>query len=266
MLRVVTLNILIDLQLWDWRGPAIVSAFKNTSPDIIALQEVHLSPNTAQWIAERLNGYQLYLAPDSGMKLGQEGLAILTRLPISQHIILDLGAQNRKAQVIHFSQSGQEYALINTHLFWQAGHTPERQKQAQMLLDYLEGLPGHIHQILCGDFNDTPLSPTIKLIKKKLRSAYEAKHGFEAPYTFPTPLMRAEAHQASLAANPVLSSPFEKETETIDYIFVSQGLVVHDARLTCDRPHPTNPQFYPSDHYGLLADISPRPLSTEVGV
>ena len=266
MLRVLTLNILIDLQLWDWRGQAIVAALKDSSPDIIALQEVHLSPNTAQWIAERLDGYQLYLAPDSGMKLGQEGLAILSRLPVSQHIILDLGSQNRKAQVIHFSQTGQKYALINTHLFWQAGYAPERQKQAQMLLDYLEGLPGHIHQILCGDFNDTPTSPTIKLVKTKLRSAYEAKHGHETPFTFPTPLMRAEAHQASLAANPVLSSPFEKETETIDYIFVSPGLEVHDVKLACDSPHPNQPQIYPSDHYGLLAEISPRPLSTEVGV
>ena len=116
MLRVVTLNILIDLQLWDWRGPAIVAALKDTSPDIIALQEVHLSPNTAQWIAERLNGYQFYLAPDSGMKLGQEGLAILTRLPLASTSFWILARKTAKPRLFIFHKLGKSTPLsIHTY-------------------------------------------------------------------------------------------------------------------------------------------------------
>jgi endonuclease/exonuclease/phosphatase family metal-dependent hydrolase len=260
-LKIVTQNLLIDLDQWDLRGPLIVSALSDLSADIILFQEVPLKPDNATWIASQLQGYQVFIAPDAGMKIGQEGLAILTRLPVSDHVILDLGTQNRKAQIIHLAHAGQKYAIANTHLFWHNGHAPERLAQAQQILAYLKSLPEPTHFILSGDFNATPDSPTIQWIKQYMRSAYEACHDTEADSTFPTPLQR-DWHFGVAQGSKNWTLAKQKTTRdeshmTIDYIFASPELNVMDCTIVCDQPDPKNTVIYPSDHYGLMAIFEP---------
>ena len=84
-LRVVTLNLLNDLTYWRLRAPMIVDELNALQPDLIALQEVVLPDNTAQWIADQLGGYSLHLMPKTGGRGRREGLAILSRLPVEAH-------------------------------------------------------------------------------------------------------------------------------------------------------------------------------------
>ena len=50
-LTVATLNVLDDLHLWEHRAPLVLEGFRRHCPDVIALQEVSLQPDTAQWLA-----------------------------------------------------------------------------------------------------------------------------------------------------------------------------------------------------------------------
>ncbi len=260
-LKVVTLNLLIVLDQWEYRAPLIVSELSDLSPDIVLFQEASMIPNTPAWIASQLTGYQFYLAPDAGMKTGQEGLAIFSRLPVTKHEILDLGPQNRKAQIVRIELEGSRFAIANTHLFWHDGHAPERVYQAELILNHLKGLPENVHRILGGDFNDVPNSPTIQLVKTQLQSAYQTIHGEEPKSTFPTPLQRSwrygvtkNSEEYQLEKQPTKT---DEEHTTIDYIFASQGLSVMDCQRVFEHPDPAHPEIYPSDHYGLMAILEP---------
>jgi len=256
-LKIGTLNLLIDLDQWEFRGPLIVKEISELSPDLILFQEVSTCPNNVEWIASQLQGYQVYLAPDAGMKIGCEGLAIMTRLPVDEHIILDLGPQNRKAQVLLLTHKGQPYAITNTHLFWRDGFAPERLEQAKQIINYLNSLPEDTQLILAGDFNAEPNSPTIKFIKQSLNSTYEVCHGNEPTSTFPTPLQRSnnlevikENDQWKLKKQVNLKIP---KNSTIDYIFSGFSLRPSECHVVFNNPDPNNDLIYPSDHYGLLA-------------
>jgi len=45
----------------------------------------------------------------------------------------------------------------------------------------------------------------------------------------------------------------------LDYIFVSDGVEVHDARVVFDQVDPVDEHLVASDHFGLAATVSVRP-------
>jgi endonuclease/exonuclease/phosphatase family metal-dependent hydrolase len=94
-------------------------------------------------------------------------------------------------------------------------------------------------------------------MQSRLASTYAAVHGAEPAYTFPTPLPRSKlALLRTLAAywrDIRLSELRLKLRGTLDYIFVNDRLRVAASRLILDRPAPSDPKLYPSDHFGLLA-------------
>jgi hypothetical protein len=77
------------------------------------------------------------------------------------------------------------------------------------------------------------------------RSAYEAFHGVEPPWTFGTAL--ADANNRRSGA-PLFHG-------TLDYIFVPPQLRVTDALLFGDKPSPDAPDVCASDHIGILAKL-----------
>ena len=91
-----------------------------------------------------------------------------------------------------------------------------------------------------GDLNARPGSPTIALLSGRLRSAHLAVHGCEPDRTVPTPLRAGAAGAGSV----------------LDYVFVNDQVEVGDARLAFDE---VEGPLCASDHYGLIADLTPRP-------
>jgi endonuclease/exonuclease/phosphatase family metal-dependent hydrolase len=81
-------------------------------------------------------------------------------------------------------------------------------------------------------------------MKRRFGSAYELVHGDEPPDTIWTPLRTAE-----VGWRPSIGM-------VVDYIFVSSGLRVRDARTTFDRSHSEDPTLSASDHYGLAATLA----------
>ena len=182
-----------------------------------------------------------------------------SRLKVDRHDTLALLAQNRVAHRVTFRFEGHRWALINTHLFWSPFDDPIRTRQVERILNWI---PHHLHTIVCGDFNAMPHYRSIKAIKNRLTSAYEASHGHEPEYTFQTPLkrgpgLRNTARRAALqVVGQVTNTPCPSWCGTVDYIFVSRPIQVGDCQITFDKASLTDAEIFPSDHLGLTAKLS----------
>ncbi|CAG0928363.1 hypothetical protein TFLX_00880 [Thermoflexales bacterium] len=255
-LKVVTLNLLNDLTYWHLRAPLIVDELTALQPDLIALQEVVFPDNTAQWITDRLQGYSVHVTPKTGRHGRREGLAILSRLPIEAYQMLSLRRQNRVAQYIVIRHAGRPWIFANTHLYWNPFGDRMRTREALYLLEWLPR-----PAILCGDFNAEPHYTSITNILHRFRSAYRVANGCEPVYTCPTPLYRgprphhAARHAALRVAGWVDRRRNETWRGTLDYIFVDQGIEVHECRVVFDQPAQHDRRIYPSDHLGLMAQL-----------
>jgi hypothetical protein len=53
--------------------------------------------NTADWLADELGGYSVYVSPKTGRGRTREGVAILSRLPVERQATLDLCSQELTA-------------------------------------------------------------------------------------------------------------------------------------------------------------------------
>lgn len=245
-MKILTLNLRHNQDRWEDRLPLVIDALQSEQADIIGFQEVWLGFQQAHLIADRLNKrtpenhYSVFVEPKWGEN-PIEGIGLLSRLPVIEHKRLELPEGERVAQSIRVEINGKTVDIANTHLH----HRPERDEiirlpQMETLLRWMFE-QGNRRWILTGDMNAVPTSSTIQLAKKHLASAYEVVHGDEPTTTFPTPLVNDGYTGLSIA---------------IDYIFFDPSVLrVKASQVIANQPHPNDAQLYPSDHYGLTAEI-----------
>ncbi|MBN1287601.1 MAG: endonuclease/exonuclease/phosphatase family protein [Anaerolineae bacterium] len=251
-MKFLTLNLRHNADRWPERRALVLDMLRAELPDVIAFQEVALPVRQADDIAEALNAalpagpYRVFFEP-KWQPDAWEGIALLSRLPVLAHERLELpGDGGRVAQCIRASFDGTVIDFANTHLH----HRPienesARLPQARRLLEWMaRPVEPARRWLLAGDFNTLPGSETIGAVRQYFDSAYRAHHGAEPARTFPTPLVEGwQSYPDGL---------------TIDYIFFDPaGFRVDDARVVGGEPHPGgDPTLYPSDHYGLVAEVS----------
>jgi len=233
---VTTLNVRNTADRWRERAPLLVEQLADLDPDIVGLQEVRRFPGQARWIARHTGPqgppWAVRPAYKTGLKRFWEGVAVLSRLPVSGHDRQGLEGQSRVAQrVTVVLPDGGTLDVYNTHLA--DSDVGVRTAQARRLLAWMDERPD-VAQVLVGDLNSRPGSAPIKVLTSRLRSAYALVHGTEPPKTVP--------------GNGVL-----------DYVLVNDLVVVLDARVTLDRPSPDDPSLLPSDHFGVTATIRVLP-------
>jgi endonuclease/exonuclease/phosphatase family metal-dependent hydrolase len=242
--RVATLNLRNTADRWPARRQLLVRQLVALAPDVIGVQELRMIPDQAGWIAgevERQSGGALRYRRQRRAKTGTaglwEGIGVLSRLPVVATAWLDLGAQSRVAQCVTVRAEGGLVDFYNAHLG--LGGEALRTAQAQRLLDWMARRPP-LPAILVGDLNARPGSPTIELLLGRMRSSHLSHHGREPDRTVPTPLRRGVHGPGSV----------------LDYIFVSDLLEIHDARLAFDEADPDDASLAASDHYGLVATVT----------
>lgn len=256
-LTVVTINILRELARWPARRALLAQGLAEQNADLIALQEVALPENTAQWLASELGGYQVWLCPKTGARARREAIAILSRWPVTDHSILDLRTQWRVAQAVRVDIAGQPLVFCNGHYYWRPLESEQRVRQVRGLLDWLGALPADLPLVTVGDFNGLPESRALQLMRARFTSAYAAVHGREPDWTCPTPLgYSGWAHWAkSYVLSLIANRQFKLWRGTLDYIFVNARLRVRDCRVILNQSAPHDPTLYPSDHVGLAATL-----------
>ena len=259
-MRVATLNVSNTADRWPARRDLLVRQLVALAPEVIAVQELRMMPDQARWIiaevARQSGGrleYGCLRRPKTGVAGLWEGIGVLSRVPVVSTAWLDLRADHRVAQRVTVRTGEGTLDVYNAHLG--LGGEALRSGQAQRLLGWMDGRRP-APAVLMGDLNARPGSPTIEILSGRLRSAHVAVHGCEPPRTVPTPLRAGAAGAGSV----------------LDYVFVNDLVEVGDARVAFDEVEgPRGPgsgvdgPLCASDHYGLVAEVTPLPELVATG-
>ena len=134
----------------------ICAVLEALDADVVTLQELEWDPAEALHLLEdfsRALGYQPIAGPTLLRAKGHYGNALLTRLPIVQHELLELtvnGHEPRGAIDVILDTGSRRLRVMATHL----GLWPyERRRQMRRLLERLDRAP-QVPTVLMGDLNE----------------------------------------------------------------------------------------------------------------
>ena len=248
-----------NFDLYNWENnldskELIFKAIKKENPDIIAFQEFYTNrfAKEGKWdnvkhLREKMDYPHHYFEPKLIVKESQQyGMAIFSKYPIVNKgslkfegsrtngiIYADLLIEsdtvryfNVHLQSIHLGKEDYQVAeeinsidLEGTKSIVKKLRNAfiKRSHQSEVLLNEIKNSPYPI--IICGDFNDTPISYAYNTIASKLTDAYkDAGVGFGGTYVGPLPSFR------------------------IDYFFTDEDINVYDYQTI---------NFKQSDHYPI---------------
>lgn len=269
-LKIVTLNLWGEQPPLERRMQLAVENLRALAPDVVTLQEVReipaTLPNQAETLATAL-GMQWHFAPATPWGGGDEGLAILSRLPIVErtHHELPHALPTERRLLLHTSLDtpAGRAEIFTTHLNYRLTDGGKREDQVVAADAIIAAAPSELPKIFTGDFNATPDSDEIRFLRGLHTSsgkrtywqdAWERRHGREDGFTW----ARSNPYTHRLR--------WLERDRRLDYIFVGQLKrdgrgVVRDCRIVCDVP--ADDGALPSDHYGLYAEVQLMPLDEE---
>ena len=189
----------------------IIEYIAQSDADIVCLQEYMVSsrPNlmSSKDIADALPMYpyiaEIFLSSPQNLYY-KYGLAVLSKYPITQSRKLDINSVYNGGSMHEINVHGKKITIFNNHLESFKLTAEERTKYSEIFslvnLELFDGLGGWIQQklgqafqtrakqaeliaheikekngyytIVCGDFNDTPISYTHRMVQGPLRDAF----------------------------------------------------------------------------------------------
>ena len=275
-LRVVTLNMLHGGPTSGWTGKdghlearldLVTEALQALAPDVIALQEASRTSGrgeVASRLAGRLGMNHVYSA--SSMSLFDtawvnrmaaavmdfsEGPAILSRFPILRSETLRLPRCGRwlDPRVVLFAELATPAGRLPVFSTHTSGHACHAQAVGALVRERRGDLPG----ILMGDLNAVESSAALAALAAEVAfvDAFRAVHPDAPGFTVYQPVTALE----------------RRARRRVDYVLLVPGRVVAgavvDSRVVVDVPGrlADGSPIWPSDHYGVLADLSVFPGS-----
>lgn len=232
------------------RRPLLLDALRAADADVIALQEVEPALLelllACDWVRD---GYVLATDP-AGHDVPDCGLLLLSRLPVSEAALHNLGPHKAVAATVVETAEGPVTVAV-THL--SSDHSPEgatrRDAELSDLATGLAAIEGEL--LLVGDFNDGGDRPQTRLA---MTDAWSEVHG--PADTTPT---------FDPSVNPLAAvSSLSGRVSRLDRVLLrTERLRARSAALTGETPGPDG--LYVSDHYGVRVELGP-PLAVAEGV
>ena len=201
----------------------IISFLRKARPDILCLQEIYTSPHTVpeRKILAALNYPYHFLSYSSSRTNGvRYGMAIFSRYPLLEKKVIRFVGTPNQTQYCDVVIRGDTIRIFNNHLqstrlggqefrlYDPADETeairnvrnisvrlksayPLRARQVKILHDSISASPHPV--IVCGDFNDTPVSYTYHRLSAGLTDAFvESGKGFGKTYHGKVPSFRID--------------------------------------------------------------------------
>jgi endonuclease/exonuclease/phosphatase family metal-dependent hydrolase len=267
-LRIVTLNLWNGQRGAERRMEVMLPQLCALQPHVVTLQEVLESPRglmQGRRIAEALDGKYRFGCVDAESRDGPIGNAIVSRLPLSGESQLSLPGppgDRRGALRCELTTPQGRVPVITTHLSWELDAPHIREQQVLALDQFARANPGEIPALLTGDFNCTPDALVHQFLTGRAslagrgtywRDAFNRRHPHSDGFTWS-------------ARNPYAGRSVERDRR-VDYIFVGPmrdegpGAVLH-SRVVLDLPGADD--VYPSDHFGVFAEIALVPVDRGV--
>lgn len=273
-LRVVTLNLWGEQGPFEQRFPLCQKELSSLRPDVVLLQEVREIPgtlrNTAEQLAEHL-GMSFVFAKATEWGGGTEGLAILSRSPIVSHVVHELPeARTDERRVLLIAELQTTLGIVlaaTTHLHYRMTDGIAREKQVEavdrLLKAHAQTLEGGAKlTLLAGDFNATPDSDELRFLRG-LHTLEGRRTYYQDAFLCATDAAQGPGYTWSRRNPYTQRLRFLQNDRRLDYIFVSppsrdgRGTIT-DCRIVLDRADKDG--VYPSDHFGLLAEVTLSPL------
>ena len=240
---VATLNIRNIADRWRERLPLLLQDMAALQPDVIGLQEVVFAVGQDRLLGAA--GEARYGVHRAWAGRPEYGNAILARegFVAGEPERLDLGMNRSALRVPLAARDGSRFAYVATHLHHLVPDEAARTGQASAIVAWLASRPEPAAQIVVGDFNAEPSEPAYaRMTEAGFRSAHLAANGAEPAVTWPSGI-QAEGMDT------------DGDPGCLDYIWVRGPIEVESCRVVFDRPAADDPTLYPSDHFGLVAQL-----------
>lgn len=215
--RAMLANVLEDNQAHE----RLIRTIREVSPDVILLQEVN-----ARWLAGLQPLRSDYPFVTDASRSDGFGLLLLSRLPMKQAEIIQLGPYHVPSIVATAQLGSQTLTLVATHTF--APTSPRRaslgKQQMDALAEWVRRREGAV--MVLGDLNITSWSPIFQDALKKAQLR-DSRKGFGLQTSW-----------------PMVIAPLRIP---IDHCLVSPHIAIHNRRI--------GPRIG-SDHYPVIVDFS----------
>lgn len=244
MIKLLTLNTWQERGPWQTRWKLIFKGLRRHQPDIVFFQEV-FNRGWAHQIRSRA-GYRYMVFPNQ-----PGGLMLLSRYPVlhSEGQVYTTQSPTedyeRYALFAKIKIADRIYGCFNTHLSWKTPETRIRQKQTRELLALIRRKAKGLPVFAAGDFNAPPETPEIEIMRRegRLQDLYQTRRQTDLGLTWDN-------------RNPYAAgSSVRMADRRIDYLWMrdsGQKLRVRRVKVVLDKPLAG---VYPSDHYGVLAEL-----------
>jgi len=250
-----------DGQQLERRMDLIADEFAVLRPDVIALQEASVSRrhgNVPERLARRLGLHHVH-APATARVFGdgilsrviiavlgfREGPAILSRFPVVESEVYELPRCERYLDPRVLLRARLDTPRGPIDVF--STHISRDGCQARRVAALVAQRRNRLPSILMGDFNAAESSAAIRVMTEEA--------GFVDAYR------QANPDAVGATGWQRIDAPWPMARRRIDYIFFVPGLEVHGrvarSRVVLDTPHrlPDGRTLWPSDHYGVLAEL-----------
>jgi endonuclease/exonuclease/phosphatase family metal-dependent hydrolase len=240
-LHVATLNLRNIADRWPERMPLLLADMAALQPDLIGLQECVFAVGQDRLLGAAGEGR--YESRRGWAGRPEYGNAVLGKAPLAvgDGERIDLG-RNRSALRVPVSlPGGATLDFVVTHLHHLVPDEAAREEQANALVEWLAPVDGPL--VVVGDFNAEPSEPAYRrMVEAGFRSSSTEANGQEPAVTWPSGI---QAPGMDVDGDP----------GCLDYIWVRGALTVVACRLVFDRPAVDDPTLFPSDHFGLSAQV-----------
>lgn len=268
-LRVVTFNLLHagifseltgDDAALEERLRLVVDGLRALDADVIGLQEASVGRrrgHVATRLADAL-GYRYVFAPAATRPLGSESLrravravlgfaegpVLLSRFPIVRWQAWELPDCGRAfdTRVLLFAELATPTGRIAAY----SAHTSGDACHARAVAGLVRASAGALPAVVMGDFNATATSSAVRLLT--------VDAGFIDAFAVARP------GSAGFTDGQDVRASVRTARQRIDYVFLAPGrssdVRVVESRVVLDRPVGAGAVRWPSDHYGVLAEIA----------
>jgi len=240
-MKIMTLNTWNEEGPWRQRWEAIFKGIEIAKPDIIGFQEIF----DVAWANEvtKMSGLNYSVFPNDS-----SGLMVLTRFPIQTWNASMLDTQSpredyrRYVAFVQVAVDGEKLAIFNTHLSWRLDEGFVRERQVSEILEIIKNKAYGLRAIVMGDFNATPDSQEIQLMK--LQGDFVDTYGRLHP----------KEHGFSWDNRNLFTASHGLPDRRLDYIFVKDDSGLSEKLLSADLTftQPDQQGVYASDHYGVI--------------
>ena len=248
-LRVATFNVWFDSYEQEVRRRAVLDILEREAPDIIALEEVTPSFLDAvlsePWIRDHYAVSRVWLDPTI-----RYDVVMLSRLPVARFTAHTLTSRmGRMLHTVEVATTDGTLAVGGIHLESMREMTPTRLTQIDECVPLLCSAET---AIWLGDFNAAPLSVEDQRIRAAFRDAWEE-------------LLSEPGYTRDTTQNAMLAKVKDDRHQRIDRIFLkSSAFVPKSIRMLGTEPIAgTSGQVFPSDHFGLVAELTKVPRAAE---